>query len=642
MARNNIAPLVITLAVIASGAFQTPVRAAPNPIFQSKACEDITPATLPACDRLVASLEKLRHEATTLGLAKTMIYMFSVLNRNFAFERLGLCQRMLDDVDYVDEAFRRYNAFDARVNKKKPEPYQPYQKHFRRADVLQRCHNDYAEAVRILNPVVAASPHDAIAWVYRGNAHYLNGDADSALSDFEQALKLNPKSEGALIQRSKLYRDLGMYDRAMQDSDRAVTAQPNLAYPLAHRGDVWRSIGDMQRALADANAAVKLDEKNLDALLYRGRIFRYLGDADRAVADFDAALKAFPNLIIVLAERGLAWERKGNIVRARADFEAAINARILRGQDIRMSRSAQETARTRLAALNAASLPSIPALPLKWASPTSVPTPVSPAAVLTNPVVTSVAGHPGRRVALVIGNSAYQNVSKLLNPQKDAHSIAASLRNIGFETVTLAPDTTREKLTDALRNFANEAEKSDWAMVYYAGHGIEVNGMNYLVPVDAKLAVDRDVQFEAVPLERVMAAVEGARKLKLVVLDACRDNPFTPQMRKTASPDAVSISTAGGKVASRSIGRGLGRVEVSGGTLVVYAAKHGQVALDGEGSNSPFAIAMVQRIAAPGVEINKIFRLVRDDVMEATAGRQEPYTYGSLPGREDFFFVAPK
>ena len=242
----------------------------------------------------------------------------------------------------------------------------------------------------------------------------------------------------------------------------------------------------------------------------------------------------------------------------------------------------------------------------------------------------------------MIGNSAYKNVATLPNPQRDAAKIAASLRAIGFQSVTLVSDATREKLIDALRTFADEVEKADWAVVYYAGHGMEANGLNYMIPVDAKLATDRDVQFEAVPLDQVMASVEGAKKLKLVLLDACRDNPFAPQMQQTAAPDVVAAprSAGGGTIATRSIGRGLGEVKVSGATLVVYAAKHGQVALDGEGGNSPFAVAVVQRLATPGVEINKLFRLVRDDVMEATAGRQEPFTYGSLPGHEDFFFVA--
>src|SRR6185312_3256522 len=214
------------------------------------------------------------------------------------------------------------------------------------------------------------------------------------------------------------------------------------------------------------------------------------------------------------------------------------------------------------------------------------------------------------------------------------------LRRVGFETVSVAADATRDKMIEALRAFSAEADKADWAVVYYSGHGMEVNGTNYLIPVDARIAVDRDIQFEAVPLDQVMAVVDGAKKLKLVLLDACRDNPFAPQMRVTARPQAVAApSTAGGTVGTRSVGRGLAEVKVSGASLVVYAAKHGQTALDGEGNNSPFAIAVAQRLATPNVEINKMFRLVRDDVMEATAGRQEPYTYGSLPGREDFFFL---
>jgi uncharacterized caspase-like protein len=241
---------------------------------------------------------------------------------------------------------------------------------------------------------------------------------------------------------------------------------------------------------------------------------------------------------------------------------------------------------------------------------------------------------------LVIGNSAYKSVTPLANPEKDASAIAATLRNTGFDVVTLVNNANREQLVNSLRDFAREAEKSDWAMVYYAGHGMEVGGVNYLIPIDAKIAVDRDIQYEAVPLHQILNAADAARRIKIVMLDACRDNPFTP--RRTAAPELVAAaSMAGAQITTRSTkGRGLAEVKVSGATLVVYAAKDGQVALDGEGGNSPFAVAVVQRIATPGVEINKVFRLVRDDVMEATAGRQEPYTYGSLPGKEDFFFVA--
>ena len=227
------------------------------------------------------------------------------------------------------------------------------------------------------------------------------------------------------------------------------------------------------------------------------------------------------------------------------------------------------------------------------------------------------------RVALVIGNGRYASVPALPNPDRDAGLIAETLRGAGFQSVTLATDLSRTGLIAALNRFSEEAERADWALVYFAGHGIEVGGTNYLVPVDARLRSDRDIGDEAVALDRVLEAIDAARKLRLVILDACRDNPFLTAMRRTQ--------------AARSIGRGLARVEPEGGTLIAFAAKHGQTALDGEGEHGPFVQALTRRIATPGLEINKLFRLVHDDVLAATGRRQEPYVYGSLPG-EDFYF----
>ena len=203
--------------------------------------------------------------------------------------------------------------------------------------------------------------------------------------------------------------------------------------------------------------------------------------------------------------------------------------------------------------------------------------------------------------------------------------MASALRRAGFATVTLENNLSRERLISSLRVFARAAEGADWALVYYAGHGIERNGINYLVPTDATLETDRDIQFEGVPLDQVLSAVDGASQLRLVILDACRDNPFANKMQR-----------AGG---SRSVGRGLARIEPDPGTLVVYAARAGQVASDGDGSNSPFAAAFVKSLAIPGIEVRKLFDVVRDDVMDATGKRQQPFTYGSLPGRQDFYFV---
>ncbi len=228
-----------------------------------------------------------------------------------------------------------------------------------------------------------------------------------------------------------------------------------------------------------------------------------------------------------------------------------------------------------------------------------------------------------RRVALVIGESTYTAVGPLPNAKSDAHLVSESLRAIGFTSVDELVNADRATLIAGLRAFSQKADQADWAMIYYAGHGMELNGDNYVIPVDAALASDRDVGDEAIPLTRLEASTEGASKLKLVILDACRNNPFLPKMQRA--------------ITTRQIGRGLSRVEPDHATLVVFAAKEGTVAMDGEGTNGPFASAFAQRVRQPGIEISKLFRFVRQDVMAATSMQQEPFVYGSLPP-EDFIF----
>lgn len=252
------------------------------------------------------------------------------------------------------------------------------------------------------------------------------------------------------------------------------------------------------------------------------------------------------------------------------------------------------------------------------------PTTPAPIAVAAPAVTPSQTSPIGRRLALVIGNSAYASVGKLPNPVRDADAVAASLRSAGFAVVTVKNDLSRSAMISALNDFADQAANAYWAVIYFSGHGLEVDGINYVVPVDAKLLADRDVGDQAITLDRLLKATLGARKLHLVILDACRDDPFLSNMKRT--------------VASRSIGRGLARIEPEGGTLVVYAAKDGQIAYDGDGQNSPFVTALTKRIAEPNVEINMLFRQVRNDVLEATGRKQEPYVYGSLPP-ESFYFV---
>jgi hypothetical protein len=224
-----------------------------------------------------------------------------------------------------------------------------------------------------------------------------------------------------------------------------------------------------------------------------------------------------------------------------------------------------------------------------------------------------------KRVALVIGNSAYQNVNRLPNPANDAAAVAAMLTKIGFDIVSNKEDVANADMRKMVRDFSDQAADADVALVYYAGHGMELNGTNYLVPVDAKLERDVDVEDEAVSLDRIVRILDPVHKLRLVILDACRDNPFQETMKR-------SISTRG-------VTRGLAKVEPDNpNTLIAYAAKAGSTASDGAGDHSPFTTALLQQLPVPGQDLRKSLGYVRDDVLKQTSNRQEPFVYGSLGG----------
>jgi tetratricopeptide (TPR) repeat protein len=433
------------------------------------------------------------------------------------------------------------------------------------------------------------------------------------------------------------WKEKGEFDRALADCNDVIRLDPGYAAAYANRGDIWRLKGDLDQALNDQDQAIRLSPESIVFYIHRGDLLRYMGDLKRALAAYDQALRLDADYIPALYGQGLTYEKMGDLVRARVQFEKVLASKSKwAAQEI--AKAARESALARLAALaSGAPQPVIPPAPAKATNAASIPTPTVSAPAV-EPTATA---DQGRRVALIIGNAAYREIAALRNPQRDAELIAAALRGIGFTTVKRVTNTTRAELLNALDAFASEAAKSDWAMVFYAGHGVEISGVNYLVPVDATLGTDRDVERGGVSLDHVMAAIGRAGKLKLVLLDACRDNPFLTPAAATAAlgNTLVRVDAAPPPLAARSIGRGLGEITVQSGTLIVFAAKHGHTALDGDGGNSPFTVALAQRIATPSVEINKLFRLMRDDVMEATAGRQEPFTYGSLSGREDFFFV---
>ena len=230
------------------------------------------------------------------------------------------------------------------------------------------------------------------------------------------------------------------------------------------------------------------------------------------------------------------------------------------------------------------------------------------------------------RVALVIGNGAYAHAGPLPNPPNDARAISARLRGLGFEVIE-GIDLDQQAMRTSLRDFANALAGARVALFFYAGHGLQVDGTNYLVPVDARLEDKTSLSFEAVSADFVLRLMEEQERTNLIFLDACRNNPLARNL-------ARSMGTR-----SASIGRGLAQMQGGIGTLITYATQPGNVAYDGDGSNSPFTTAILEHIEKPGVEVRQMLTRVRQSVIQQTGGEQVPWDHSSLTG--DFFFVAP-
>jgi uncharacterized caspase-like protein len=230
-----------------------------------------------------------------------------------------------------------------------------------------------------------------------------------------------------------------------------------------------------------------------------------------------------------------------------------------------------------------------------------------------------------KRVALVVGNSAYLHAGALANPANDASDIAATLDEVGFGVI-LGLDLDKRGFDAKVRDFSRALADADTALFYYAGHGLQVAGHNHLVPVDAQLQNERDLDFEAVPLDFVLKQMEIERegKTSIVFLDACRDNPLARSL-------ARSMGTR-----SAGIGRGLAQVQTGVGTFIAYSTQPGNVALDGEGRNSPFTAALVKGVKLPGRNLTAVMIEVRKEVLARTGGRQVPWDHSALTG--DFYF----
>jgi hypothetical protein len=225
-----------------------------------------------------------------------------------------------------------------------------------------------------------------------------------------------------------------------------------------------------------------------------------------------------------------------------------------------------------------------------------------------------------RRVALVIGNANYSNTAALNNPSNDAEDMSGVLKRLGFEVVE-GRDLDKRHMERLIRQFGTKLAGADVALFFYAGHGLQVGGQNYLVPTDARLAAEGDVDFESLPLNLVIKQMEREAKTSIVILDACRDNPLARNLARTMGTRSTSVS------------QGLAEVRTGVGTLIAFSTQPGYVALDGAGRNSPYTAALLKYAELPGKDVSAVLVEVRNDVLKATDGKQVPWEHTSLTGQ---------
>jgi tetratricopeptide (TPR) repeat protein len=482
---------------------------------------------------------------------------------------------------------------------------------------------DYVRSIADATEAIRLEPKARDAYLGRGAAYVQTKQYELALADMDEAIRLEPQAADGYLRRADVHVQRKDYDRAIADYTEGIQLAPTVALAYAARGEVYRLKGENDRALADYNQALRFDPKiavanagrayvywsegerdrvigalneaithynpqNVNAYSIRAGANLDKGEYDLAISDYNEVIRLDPRNVTAYFGRGAALAYKGERDRAIADYRNAV-ALPAQSSDARRK---QEIARERLRRLTRP-LPAV-------RSPTS------------------------RRVALVIANAGYTEIPPLANTINDARAIAESLRRLGFDDVIEVYDASLSSMDKAVGDFSMRAEGTDWAIVFFAGHGLEMEGTNYLIPTDAKLKNDNHVTDQALSLDRVMAAVDGAR-VGVVILDACRVNPFLAGMARTGGAGRI--------------GNGLARVEPDGNVIVAYSAKAGTFASDGVGDHSPYAEALLAHLEEPGLELEKLFRKVRDKVRESTGQEQDPAHYAHLSG-EDFFLKA--
>jgi tetratricopeptide (TPR) repeat protein len=527
---------------------------------------------------------------------------------------------------------------------------------------------DFDEAIKI-NPKYA-SPYNS-----RGLIHYERGHLDAAIADLSEAIELDAKYTAPYYNRSRVFvrkRDL---DRALADADAAIRIDPPYLNGYTQRGFVLKEMRNFDGALAAYDRAAELDPKSPRPAVGRGEVFNDRKDSDRAIAEFNSAIRLDPAYAMAYSYRAVAYFRKGDLDQALKDANDALgrekaaptyNHRALvqhakREYDeaiadlteaIRLEPNFSTYFSNRGRTYNAKkefdraivdlneSIRLNPANPFPywnraisyenkrerdraladWRTTLQLD-PGNQNAIKAIRRLEQEKAAPGAvrktRVALVIGNADYKYGGRLANPVNDASDFANVLRTLGFEVIE-GRNLDKRGMDEKIAEFARKLDKAGTGLFFYAGHGIQVDGVNWLIPVDARveggdLRPERAaaVKIASINVTQVLSKMEAEQRVNLVFLDACRDNPFG---RSTGSGPA----------------KGLAPIQNAVGTLTAFSTKPGHVALDGDGRNSPFTTALLKHIPTPGLEIGGVMKRVRVDVIKSTKGEQVPFDESSL------------
>ena len=486
---------------------------------------------------------------------------------------------------------------------------------------------DYTRVIADATEAIRLNPKAVGLYNLRGSAYYDKGEYDIAIADFNDALRLGGPHTTIFHNRGNAHRSKGDYPRALADYSEAIRLDPKEAFPYQNRGIVKLALGDLDGALTDLNEAIRLRPSLASTYINRGVLFRAKGEFDRAISDTNEAIRLLrasapanimtpPGSVWISANvnRGFAYEAKGDYEHARQDFKTALDGSAADAG----SKANQVTAKVRLELLSKAAAP---------------------------PNLRAGIADGGRRVALVVGNGAYAHVTPLPNPASDARSIAKNLRDLGFE-VSEGIDLDRAAMKKTADEFLLKAAQAQTAVLYYAGHGVQVDGRNYLVPVDVQLQAGINLAETMTDMDTILAGLNDQIRTNILIFDACRNNPMagpgtaslpSPMAQQTASAKpGRAIAVVAGLAAPSAPASGATR---GAGTLIAFATAPGQVALDGEGANSPFSAALSRHIGTPGLELQQMLTRVRAEVVAGTKGQQVPWSNSSLLGE---VFLAAK